>query len=35
VRFYEGVFEKYGEFPGYGPVTPQSPLPAGLHLARR
>jgi L-alanine-DL-glutamate epimerase-like enolase superfamily enzyme len=35
VRFYEGVFEKYGEFPGYGPVTPRSPLPADLHLARR
>jgi glucarate dehydratase len=35
VRFYEGLFEEYGEFPGYGPVTPQSSLPADLHLARR
>jgi len=35
VRFYAGVFEEYGEFPGYGPVTPQSPLPASLHLTRR
>ena len=32
---YEGVYEKYGEFEGYGPITPESPLPADLHVANR
>jgi L-rhamnonate dehydratase len=26
LKFYEGIYEKYGEFEGYGPVTPESPL---------
>ena len=35
VEFYEEVYERYGEFEGYGPITPESPLPAELHVARR
>jgi L-alanine-DL-glutamate epimerase-like enolase superfamily enzyme len=35
LEFYEGIYEQYGEFEGYGPVTPESPLPAELHVARR
>jgi L-Ala-D/L-Glu epimerase len=35
ISFYEQVYRDYGEFPGYGPVTPTSPLPAELHVARR
>ena len=33
--FYKGVYEKYGEFEGYGPITPESPLPPDLHVAKR
>ena len=32
---YEGVYEKYGEFEGYGPITPESPLPPDLHVRNR
>jgi L-alanine-DL-glutamate epimerase-like enolase superfamily enzyme len=32
---YEGVYEQYGEFEGYGPITPESPLPADLHVPNR
>ncbi|HEY6276450.1 MAG TPA: mandelate racemase/muconate lactonizing enzyme family protein [Streptosporangiaceae bacterium] len=35
VRFYEGVYRDYGEFGGYGPITPSSPLPAGLRVPNR
>lgn len=35
LAFYGGIYEQYGEFEGYGPVTPQSPLPPELHVARR
>jgi L-alanine-DL-glutamate epimerase-like enolase superfamily enzyme len=35
LKFYEGVYEKYGEFEGYGPITPESPLPPELHVAKR
>jgi L-alanine-DL-glutamate epimerase-like enolase superfamily enzyme len=35
LKFYEGVYEKYGEFEGYGPITPESPLPPDLHVAKR
>jgi hypothetical protein len=35
LKFYEGVYEKYDEFEGYGPITPESPLPADLHVAKR
>jgi L-alanine-DL-glutamate epimerase-like enolase superfamily enzyme len=32
---YAEVYEKYGEFEGYGPITPESPLPAELHVSKR
>ena len=35
LEFYKGIYEEYGEFEGYGPVTPTSPLPDELHVARR
>ena len=35
VKFYEGIYEQYGEFEGYGPVTAESPLPSELHQKRR
>jgi L-alanine-DL-glutamate epimerase-like enolase superfamily enzyme len=35
LKFYEGVYQKYGEFEGYGPITPESPLPPDLHVAER
>jgi L-alanine-DL-glutamate epimerase-like enolase superfamily enzyme len=35
LEFYEGVYENYGEFEGYGPITPESPLPSELHEAKR
>jgi L-alanine-DL-glutamate epimerase-like enolase superfamily enzyme len=35
LEFYKGIYEQYGEFEGYGPVTPSSPLPPELHVARR
>jgi L-alanine-DL-glutamate epimerase-like enolase superfamily enzyme len=35
ITFYEGVYEKYGEFAGYGPITPESPLPPGLRVPNR
>jgi L-alanine-DL-glutamate epimerase-like enolase superfamily enzyme len=35
VRFYEGVYRDYGEFGGYGPITPSSPLPPGLRAPNR
>ena len=35
LKFYEGIYEKYGEFEGYGPVTPESPLPPDLHEKKR
>lgn len=35
LAFYESVYEQYGEFEGYGPITPESPLPGDLHVARR
>jgi L-alanine-DL-glutamate epimerase-like enolase superfamily enzyme len=35
LSFYQGIYEKYGEFEGYGPITPESPLPSELHVARR
>ena len=35
LEFYKGIYEQYGEFEGYGPVTPESPLPSELHVARR
>ncbi|MBA3381947.1 MAG: mandelate racemase/muconate lactonizing enzyme family protein [Actinobacteria bacterium] len=35
LELYKDVYEKYGEFEGYGPITPESPLPAELHEAKR
>lgn len=35
VTFCEQVYRDYGEFPGYGPVTPTSPLPPGLRVPNR
>jgi len=35
LEFYGGIYEQYGEFEGYGPVTPESPLPAELHVRKR
>jgi L-alanine-DL-glutamate epimerase-like enolase superfamily enzyme len=35
ISFYEGVYEKYGEFEGYGPITPETPLPPGLRVPNR
>jgi L-alanine-DL-glutamate epimerase-like enolase superfamily enzyme len=35
LEFYKGIYAEYGEFEGYGPVTPTSPLPDELHIARR
>jgi glucarate dehydratase len=35
ISFYENVFEEYGEFAGYGPITPESPLPPGLRVPNR
>jgi L-alanine-DL-glutamate epimerase-like enolase superfamily enzyme len=35
LKFYGEIFEKYGEFEGYGPITPASPLPDDLHVRRR
>jgi L-alanine-DL-glutamate epimerase-like enolase superfamily enzyme len=33
--FYADLYRQYGEFEGYGPITPISPLPPELHVARR
>jgi len=35
LTFYGDIYKRYGEFEGYGPVTPVSPLPDELHVARR
>jgi glucarate dehydratase len=35
LRFYADVHRQYGEFEGYGPITPVSPLPPEMHVARR
>ncbi len=35
LSFYGDIYKRYGEFEGYGPVTPVSPLPDELHVARR
>jgi L-alanine-DL-glutamate epimerase-like enolase superfamily enzyme len=35
MRFCEDLYRRYGEFPGYGPVTPSSPLPPGLRVPNR
>jgi len=35
LTFYEGVYRDYGEFQGYGPITPQSPLPPDLRVPNR
>jgi L-alanine-DL-glutamate epimerase-like enolase superfamily enzyme len=35
ISFYEGVYEQYGEFEGYGPITPETPLPPGLRVPNR
>jgi len=35
LSFYEGVYRDYGEFEGYGPITPQSPLPPDLRVPNR
>jgi glucarate dehydratase len=35
LRFYEDVYRDYGEFEGYGPITPQSPLPPDLRVPNR
>lgn len=35
VEFYEGVYRDFGEFEGYGPITPKSPLPPDLRVPNR
>jgi L-alanine-DL-glutamate epimerase-like enolase superfamily enzyme len=35
IAFYGQVYRDYGEFEGYGPITPASPLPAGLRVPNR
>jgi L-alanine-DL-glutamate epimerase-like enolase superfamily enzyme len=35
LTFYEGVYRDYGEFEGYGPITPRSPLPPDLRVPNR
>lgn len=35
LAYYGEIFEKYGEFEGYGPITPTSPLPTGLKVPNR
>jgi L-alanine-DL-glutamate epimerase-like enolase superfamily enzyme len=35
LAFYEGVYRDYGEFEGYGPITPHSPLPPDLRVPNR
>lgn len=35
LAFYKGIYEKYGEFEGYGPITEASPLPADLPVPNR
>jgi L-Ala-D/L-Glu epimerase len=35
VAFYEDIYQRYGEFEGYGPITPESPLPADLRVPNR
>jgi glucarate dehydratase len=35
IAFYEQVYRDYGEFEGYGPITPASPLPPDLRVPNR
>jgi glucarate dehydratase len=35
LEFYGEIYRKYGEFEGYGPVTPDSPLPPDLPVPNR
>jgi glucarate dehydratase len=35
LSFYGDVYRDYGEFEGYGPITPQSPLPPDLRVPNR
>jgi L-alanine-DL-glutamate epimerase-like enolase superfamily enzyme len=35
MSFCEQLYRDYGEFPGYGPVTPSSTLPPGLRVPNR
>jgi L-alanine-DL-glutamate epimerase-like enolase superfamily enzyme len=35
LEFYGEIYRKYGEFEGYGPVTPESPLPPDLPVPNR
>jgi L-alanine-DL-glutamate epimerase-like enolase superfamily enzyme len=35
LEFYGNIYRQYGEFEGYGPVTPDSPLPPDLPVPNR
>ena len=35
LAFYGKIYKQYGEFEGYGPITPESPLPPDLPVPNR
>jgi hypothetical protein len=35
LEFYGDIYKQYGEFEGYGPITPESPLPPDLPVPNR